>query len=37
MLKGVRARFDFLSGVGLDYLTLSRMIAALPGGEAQRI
>ncbi len=37
ILKEIRARIDFLSGVGLDYLTLSRSAATLSGGESQRI
>ncbi len=37
VLKEIRARLEFLSDVGLDYLTLSRSAATLSGGEAQRI
>ena len=37
VLKEIRARIDFLIGVGLDYLTLSRSAATLSGGESQRI
>ncbi len=33
----VRARLEFLSAVGLDYLSLERSAATLSGGEAQRI
>lgn len=37
ILKEVRDRLNFLSNVGLNYLTLSRMSGTLSGGEAQRI
>lgn len=37
IIKEIRGRLDFLSSVGLDYLTLSRPSATLSGGEAQRI
>lgn len=37
ILKEIRARLDFLSNVGLDYLTLDRSANTLSGGEAQRI
>ncbi len=37
VLKEIRARIDFLIGVGLDYLTLSRSATTLSGGESQRI
>ncbi len=33
----VRHRLEFLSAVGLDYLSLDRSAATLSGGEAQRI
>jgi len=33
----VRRRLEFLSNVGLDYLSLERSAATLSGGEAQRI
>ncbi|MBM3775719.1 MAG: excinuclease ABC subunit A, partial [Acidobacteria bacterium] len=33
----IRRRLEFLSAVGLDYLSLSRSAATLSGGEAQRI
>src|SRR4051812_37241 len=33
----VRRRLEFLSAVGLDYLSLDRSAATLSGGEAQRI
>jgi excinuclease ABC subunit A len=36
-LKEVRSRLNFLSDVGLDYLTLDRTSSTLAGGEAQRI
>ena len=36
-LKEIRARLDFMSNVGLDYLTLDRRSSTLSGGEAQRI
>ena len=32
----LRRRIDFLSGVGLDYLTLNRPLSTLSSGEAQR-
>ncbi len=35
--KNVRDRLEFLSGVGLDYVTLSRRANTLSGGESQRI
>ncbi|MFA5840366.1 MAG: excinuclease ABC subunit UvrA [Candidatus Margulisiibacteriota bacterium] len=34
--KEIKARLQFLSDVGLDYITLSRQSATLSGGEAQR-
>ena len=37
IIKEIRGRLDFLSSVGLDYLTLARSSASLSGGEAQRI
>ena len=37
ILKEIRARLEFLSNVGLDYLTLDRAANTLSGGEAQRI
>ncbi len=37
ILKEIRARIQFLTGVGLEYLTLSRSAATLSGGESQRI
>ncbi len=37
ILKEVTDRLEFLSAVGLDYLTLDRSAATLAGGEAQRI
>lgn len=35
--KEIQARLNFLTNVGLDYLTLSRASVTLSGGEAQRI
>ncbi|MEX2179078.1 MAG: excinuclease ABC subunit UvrA [Gemmatimonadaceae bacterium] len=37
ILKEVRERLQFLSDVGLEYLTLGRSAESLSGGEAQRI
>jgi excinuclease ABC subunit A len=37
LLKELTHRLQFLSGVGLDYLSLARNMATLSGGEAQRI
>lgn len=37
ILKEINSRFDFLTNVGLNYLTLNRNSATLSGGEAQRI
>ena len=37
ILKEIRGRLQFLAGVGLDYLTLSRASGTLSGGESQRI
>jgi len=36
-LDEIRRRLEFLSAVGLDYLSLNRSAATLAGGEAQRI
>ncbi|MFX1243887.1 MAG: excinuclease ABC subunit UvrA [Promethearchaeota archaeon] len=36
-LREIRQRLQFLSSVGLDYLTLNRLSATLAGGEAQRV
>ena len=36
-LKEVRGRLGFLSGVGLEYLSLDRTAPTLSGGETQRI
>jgi len=36
-LKEIRARLGFLTGVGLNYLTLGRTAPTLSGGESQRI
>ena len=36
-LKEIRARLQFLTEVGLDYLTLDRPAPSLSGGESQRI
>jgi excinuclease ABC subunit A len=36
-VKEIRARLEFLSNVGLDYLTLERTAPTLSGGESQRI
>ncbi|MFX1564931.1 MAG: excinuclease ABC subunit UvrA [Promethearchaeota archaeon] len=36
-LREIRERLQFLSSVGLDYLTLNRQSATLAGGEAQRV
>ena len=35
--KEIKARLEFLTNVGLDYLTLSRSSGTLSGGESQRI
>ena len=37
ILKEIRERLTFLTGVGLDYLTLDRSSGSLSGGEGQRI
>ncbi len=37
ILKEIRKRIEFLSNVGLDYLSLSRSARTLSGGESQRI
>jgi excinuclease ABC subunit A len=37
LLDEIRRRLEFLSAVGLDYLSLERSAATLSGGEAQRI
>ncbi len=37
VLKEVRGRLEFLTNVGLDYLTLDRSAPTLSGGESQRI
>lgn len=36
-LREISQRLQFLSAVGLDYLTLDRLSATLAGGEAQRV
>ncbi|MBS1856246.1 MAG: excinuclease ABC subunit UvrA [Acidobacteria bacterium] len=37
VLEEIRRRLEFLSAVGLDYLSLDRSAETLSGGEAQRI
>jgi excinuclease ABC subunit A len=37
LVEEIIARLEFLSAVGLDYLSLQRSAATLSGGEAQRI
>jgi excinuclease ABC subunit A len=37
VLDEIRRRLEFLTAVGLDYLSLERSAATLSGGEAQRI
>ncbi len=36
-LREIKQRLQFLSSVGLEYLTLNRLSATLAGGEAQRV
>ncbi|MFX1562916.1 MAG: excinuclease ABC subunit UvrA, partial [Promethearchaeota archaeon] len=36
-LREISQRLQFLSAVGLDYLTLDRLSSSLAGGEAQRV
>jgi len=36
ILKEIKSRLEFMSEVGLDYLTLDRMSHTLSGGEAER-
>ncbi|MFW9831617.1 MAG: excinuclease ABC subunit UvrA, partial [Candidatus Thorarchaeota archaeon] len=36
-MREIKQRLQFLSSVGLDYLTLNRLSATLAGGEAQRV
>lgn len=37
ILKNIVERLEFLSGVGLEYMTLARRAGTLSGGESQRI
>ena len=37
IIKEIRSRMNFLSSVGLEYLTLTRSSGTLSGGESQRI
>jgi len=37
VIKEIRERLEFLTNVGLDYLTIDRASASLSGGEGQRI
>ena len=37
IVKEIKSRLEFLSNVGLEYLTLDRSAGTLSGGEAQRI
>ena len=37
VLKEIRKRIGFLTGIGLEYLTLNRTMRTLSGGESQRI
>lgn len=37
IMKNILERLEFLSGVGLDYMSLSRRANTLSGGESQRI
>ncbi len=37
ILKEIKERLNFMTNVGLDYLTLDRRSSTLSGGEAQRI
>ncbi len=37
ILREIRSRLEFLSSVGLEYLTLARSSGTLSGGESQRI
>ena len=37
LIKEIKSRLNFLSNVGLEYLTLNRMAGTLSGGELQRI